>query len=246
MSRESVHSSAQAVSRLHTWPGSPYTHFLSLPLPAFRSSLDALRSSILSEHATAPGLDPSVFVRPASLHFTVLMLSLPTARLVQRAADALASVAAPMSDGLAVRLRGLAVMNDRPEAAHVLYMQPDEPSQQRLAELAGRLITALRQANVLSESEVRRRRLLQRDGSDAEEKADIKWHATVINTKHRRREHSARSDGRQRLPVDVSSVLAQYGDADWGEGVIHACELSRLSSPDPSTDYYPCDGRLML
>jgi len=246
-SRESARHRKQAVDRAtsRSTTDAPYTHFLSLPLPSFHSSVDTLRSSILASHPTAPGLEPSIFVCPTSLHFTVCMLALPTSEHVQRAAEALTSVAVPMSDGLDVRLCGLAVMNDRPEAAHVMYMQPDEPSQQRLSELAARLINAMRRAGVLSDGEMRKQRMLSRDRTSGEERVNVKWHATVINTKHRRRSGGDRHGGFRRQPVDVSSVLAQYGSTDWGEGAIATCELSRLSW-DETTLFYPCDGRLLL
>lgn len=258
--------SKQAIDRLLTQliADCPYTHFLSLPLPTFHSSLDSFRATVLASFPTAAGLHPSIFVRPTSLHFTVAMLTLPTAHHVQRAAAALTSVAVPMSDGgFSVRLCGLAVMNERPEAAHVLYIQPDDVSQQRLSELAGRLVGVMRQAGVLSDSEVRKQRLMQRDRLTGEEAVSVKWHCTVMNTKHRRRgghdtgtnSTAAQTEGggggrrgqgwNKRQAVDVSGVLAQYGDLDWGEGAVNACELSALSW-DNKTNFYPCEAKLPL
>ena len=265
--RESIVYSKLAIDRLISTliADCPYTHFLSLPLPSFHSSLDRFRSAVLAAYPDAPGLDSSIFVRPTSFHFTVAMLTLPTIHHVQRAATALTSLAAPMSDGLSIRLRGLAVMNDKPEAAHVLYIQPDEPSQQRLTDLADLLIDGMRQAGVLSDSDVRKQRLVWRDRATGDEKVNVKWHATIINTKHRGRAlhesdatAAAQTDGggwksggrkghggSKRQAADVSGIIAQYVDVDWGEGTISACELSTLSW-DSKTNYYPCEGRLLL
>ena len=260
LDRESVVYSKQAIDRLLTniIADCPYTHFLSFPLPSFHSSLDTFRSTVLSAFPTAAGLEPSIFVRPTSLHFTILMLALPTSHHVQRAAAALTSLSVPMSDGVIIRLRGLAVMNDKPEAAHVLYIQPDDSSKQQLTALASRLIAGMRQAGVLSDSEVRKQRLLWRDKTSGEDKANVKWHATILNTKHRRRAGGGKTDlesgkgsGRsghawnKRQSVDVSGVLAQHDGMDWGEGAVSVCELSALSW-DNTTNYYPCEAKLLL
>ena len=265
--RDSVVHSKQAIDRLITslLADSPYTHFLSFPLPSFHSSLETFRSTVLATSPTATtGIEPSIFVRPTSLHFTIAMLTLPTSHHVQRAAAALSSLTVSASTPLTIRLRGLAVMNDKPEAAHVLYIQPDEPSQQRLTELAGRLIAGMRQAGVLSESDVRKQRLMLRDRTTGEERANVKWHATIINTKHRARgartetsvATQAESGGEassgkrayvfnKRQSVDAREILAQHGGVDWGEGVISGCELSALSW-DNRTNYYPCEAKLPL
>ena len=55
-----------------------YTHFVSIPLPGAAPVYAALRDSVMLDAATAAaaGLHPSVWVSPASLHLTVVMLKL--------------------------------------------------------------------------------------------------------------------------------------------------------------------------
>ena len=55
-----------------------FTHFVSIPVPGAAPVYAALRDSVMMDPAAAgaAGLDPTVWVSPASLHLTVVMLKL--------------------------------------------------------------------------------------------------------------------------------------------------------------------------
>ena len=228
-----------ALSRL------PYTHFLSLPLPTFVPFFSSLQSSILSS-ITSSGLEPSIFVRPTSLHLTLAMLHLPTPPLIQHAASVLSSLRPALtpllSSPLEVHLRGLASFQQG-GAAHVVYVDLEEgEGLERIREVGRALVEGMVEGGVLSEGECRKQGLVN------EGKLTVKLHVTCINTKHRKSgagDRGERGRGGRRQAVDAREILERFGDVDWGVGLVSTCELSRLGW-DNRTNFYPRDGSVSL
>src|SRR5690606_25438212 len=71
----------QSIERL------PYTHFLSIPLPALRQPIQTFFAELQKEFnpQNTPGFDPSIFNEPSHMHLTVLMLKLYTQEAVDNA-----------------------------------------------------------------------------------------------------------------------------------------------------------------
>ena len=232
----------------------PYTHFISLPLPALEPSFRRFQSSVLSpELASSAGLHPSIFVRPTSLHLTLFMLALPSPALVALAASTLSSLRPALlpllpSSGLTLSFGRLATMNDQPQRAHVVYVAVKEEDggggegTRALKAVTGALLDGFVHAGLLSEAEVRRKALWKmKRGADGQQQREVNvlYHLTVINTKHR----AGRGDRRQ--PVDASGMMQQLGQQDWGETRVERCELSQLHW-NHQTNFYSCDATIQL
>ncbi len=97
-----------------------YTHFLSIPLNSadceeLRKSFAALKAKVLA--LKLPNLRDTDFIRPAALHITIGMLSLPTAEHVERARRLLQWCQRSVYDAVdtrsvVVRLEGLDAMGN--------------------------------------------------------------------------------------------------------------------------------------
>ncbi|DBA67498.1 TPA: hypothetical protein ACH3X2_001778 [Trebouxia sp. C0005] len=129
-----------------------------------------------------------------------------------------------------VHLKGVEYMNDDPRAMHVAYLGVQDPadqagSVQKLQQLCTAVVDAYADAGLL----------LSRDESD------VKLHATVLNTRHRKRAH-AKQSGTQgvdtseahqrnnqydRMPFDGRWLLANYADLDLGVQQIPQIHLSQ-------------------
>ena len=147
---------------------SKWTHFLSLPLcsgPSQRSALYAAHQEFVtrvsalplfrkepptsvepgSASAAAGYMDPTLFVPPQNYHLSVLMLSLPTAKDVERAKRVLGEVPAKvlskhaLPEGTAreelwtVRLRGLRSFNNGRSSTRTVVYCNVEPRTPELA-----------------------------------------------------------------------------------------------------------------
>ncbi len=141
------------------------THFLALPIghhPELRNAMSALTSSWLAHEPPIEGLDRSIIVHPRRLHLTLGVMALTTTTSrpdpnceqsqqgqeqqhdLTSAAALLASLAPRIHALLArsplrVPLGRLATMQQDPERAHVLYVEPDlrSPDGRRLGAVCG-------------------------------------------------------------------------------------------------------------
>lgn len=102
-----------------------YTHFLCLPMtdPKLIDRFAIFKSQLTTAF---PDLDETLFISPRRLHFTVLLLKLPTKQDVEKCKHVLESLSPAVYDAVDTRtmclhLKGLFIMNDDPKAAHVMY-----------------------------------------------------------------------------------------------------------------------------
>jgi len=207
----------------------PYTHFVCLPLapaaPAVQASFERLRDRMLHLPAphSAPGLERSVFEAPQRLHLTVCMLKLhgqERLRAARRAMQYLHGLRGGRP--LEVQLEGLAVMNDDPSAAHVLYCKVPDADGSRQA-LCDQVVQVFRRAGLL----------LRRDAARA-----TKMHVTLVNTRYRRQRGGGGGAGPRRS-VDCRALLQLLGDERLGGARVGALHLSQRGCSGPD-GFYKC------
>ncbi|CEO99968.1 unnamed protein product (mitochondrion) [Plasmodiophora brassicae] len=238
------HRKRKAAGKFSAVP--PFTHFVSVPLcsPATQDVFLSLKNTLLERFAGMEvNLDDSVFVRACRLHFTIVMLrGLDDEARMRAVHDALESVRDEIQRILGngqclVRLERLATMQvEHPEKAHVIYAEPvADDGLDRLKAAAKIIIDALSRRGVLFHRDLRL--LYDRDFNP-----DVKWHCTIINTRHRLGRH------RQRVPVDARSILQDFGMAACE--TVKAVELSALSDlsgdSDTANKYYDCAFKIDL
>lgn len=162
------------------------------------------------------GIEESIFIKPATLHLTVLMLKLWNKERVAAAAEVLQGATSKLlgfleSRPLAVHLRGVECMRGSPAKAHVLYAKVEETDQEnRLAQACKIIINEFLEAGLVLEKDKHQ---------------ELKLHVTLMNTSHRKRKRGKRFG--KRIPFDARQILATYGSEDWGEYKIVAVHLSQ-------------------
>ncbi|XP_060971301.1 uncharacterized protein LOC115707495 isoform X2 [Cannabis sativa] len=198
-----------------------FTHFISLPLgihhPEFVNKLNKFRKSILEwKNLTGMRIDPSLFTKPRSLHFTVLMLELSNDDDVAKAEKVLQDVSSKLMETLknrpvSIRLRGLKCMGDTPlNRARVVYAPPvvDSGSEERLLSACHVIIDAFAEAGLVDK--------------DAKDRLNLKLHVTLMNTTFRRCQSRENPDY-----FDAQSIFEQFGSEEWGEYAIREAHLSQ-------------------
>ncbi|PRW60326.1 activating signal cointegrator 1 complex subunit 1 [Chlorella sorokiniana] len=250
-----------------------YNYFLCLPLatPELSAAFESWRDAVLAEPGAAEaGLEASVFMHPQHLHLTIAMLKLYSEEQRDLAKQTLAGLQPRVQQllggaPLRVRLQVLEYMNDDPSQMHVMYLgvkdAPDSPgSLQRVQQLCAAVVEAFSAAGLL---------LPQDDRA-------VKLHATVLNTRYRRRSSGSGSSGpgqasgqaqqqgqqqpqgrgqwEQRRPFDGRQLLQRHGAVDFGAVQLPAVHISQRGQPagsasgvsDVATGFYRCAASLAL
>lgn len=161
---------------------------------------------------TNHGIEESIFIKPATLHLTVLMLKLWSKERVAAAAEALKEC-----------------MKGSPAKAHVLYARVEEANQEnRLIRACKVIKDAFMEAGLVAEKDMNQ---------------ELKLHATLMNTSHRKRKRGNRFG--KRIPFDARQILFKHGLEDWGEHRIVEAHLSErfVFGED---GYYRCCGSIQF
>eukprot|EP00928_Gymnodinium_smaydae_P041294 TRINITY_DN27962_c0_g1_i1.p1 TRINITY_DN27962_c0_g1~~TRINITY_DN27962_c0_g1_i1.p1 ORF type:complete len:393 (-),score=102.08 TRINITY_DN27962_c0_g1_i1:401-1519(-) len=209
-----------------------YTHFLSVPLAHsadFRQKVDGFREDVVLQRF--PGIDASIFMPSRRMHFTLCMLKLHSHAQVEEMkaaiADLAARIAATADFGrpLVASMRGLHIMTDDPTNVGVVFTTDrDRNLQNRMNNLADLMFDLLKARNLVSDQSLNSQRLLSSDGKSAE----VKLHATLMNTKYSRtgwREDGSRGE---REAFDASPLMERFGHVDFGEVDLREVQLSCL------------------
>ena len=109
-----------------------YTHFLNIPLSGMAAATKAFQEGLYDVCGDAQGMSQELFVDPARVHITLVMLKLLTEEEVKKAGavlkDSSESVISVLGGAkLGVSLDGVEIMNDDPSQVDVLYAKVDEP-----------------------------------------------------------------------------------------------------------------------
>ncbi|GLC38173.1 hypothetical protein PLESTB_001091700 [Pleodorina starrii] len=238
-----------------------YNFFISLPLasPAAVRQFEAFRRAVLTDPRVAPpgsgsGLEESIFMRPQHLHLTLVMLKLYSDQKRHEAQQLLARLRGPVAAllgeaPLKVHLQGLEYMNDDPAAMHVLYLKvQDMGPGNRLEALCDLVVDDFAKAGLLLPQDERK----------------VKLHATVINTRYRKRSPQGAGGGgggaaagpagggggpmgrrEERQPFDGRALLQEHGRLDLGIHTLEALHLSKRGVYGED-GYYRCVRKLEL
>ncbi|EFJ31107.1 hypothetical protein SELMODRAFT_88393, partial [Selaginella moellendorffii] len=218
-----------------------YSHFLSLPLsvhPSLVQKLEAFQESVLVSLGIPlltvagfvdSGVEKSIFIKPTRFHLTVLMLKLWNEERVEKARGVLEKclpdVAAALDERpVSVSLKGLEIMRGSPKNTRVLFAKvADADGGSRLSKVCQVMIDAFVEAGLVL-------------GKDGEQ--ELKLHATVMNTSHRRSKSRYRNKG-----FDATDILAKFGEETWGDYQIMEAHLSERFKYDEN-GYYHCCGSI--
>jgi hypothetical protein len=195
------------------------------------------------------GVDESILQSPAKFHFTVLMLSLPTAEHVERARQlqpALEEAARRHLSGVALHLAGLKVMSHMPRETHVLYVDLDDGTVTGDSGAA-----AGRRAFSAFVDEVHRMFGAAGLVSDKGIADGQKIHATLMNTKWRMTRRVAKEDvssdrtidGTDEVrPFDATNILEVLGNVTLGVvAPVSEVHVSRREAARIVDDAWPWD-----
>lgn len=178
------------------------------------------------------GIEESILIRPTTLHLTVLMLKLWSKERVAAAVEVLQGLNSKLLEALdyrsvTVRLKGVECMKGSPAKAHILYARVEDVDQEN------RLLCACK---VIKEAFIEAGLVSERD-----KKQELKLHATLINSSHRKRKRGKRFG--RRIPFDARAILSKHGSEEWGEYTITEAHLSErfVFGED---GYYHCCGSL--
>ena len=228
-----------------------FTHFVSVPLgrvAAFKDSFSSVLGAIEAESAThaetaavvaastAEGASSSstssskvgvvgsdLFQSPSWVHFTVVMLRLPTQEALTKAREVLRAEVPRLSRAIykdgpkEVALKGVASLGAPPSRAVVLYGKPDtkHPSTAQLQKICDGLRAAFLEAGLTTSKEAAQPLVL---------------HATLLNATFR----MAKSKGglKRRQPFDGSWVVSKYATHNFGTQPLPPFEISRRMQTD--------------
>jgi len=125
---------------------------------------------------------------------------------------------------LIARLKGLHIMTDDPGSVGVVFTTDRAHAlQNRLNNLADMIFDVLKARNLISSQNLMAQRLLSSDGNHAE----VKLHATLMNTKYSKnwRENGSRGE---RETFDASVLMERFGHVDFGEVQLREIQFSCL------------------
>lgn len=209
-------------------PKLEYTHFLSIPLSydtKFRQQVDRFREDVVLQRF--PGIDASIFMPARRMHFTVCMLKLHSHAQISEMKEVLIGLSKRIAEtrdfarGLAAHLAGLHIMNDDPTSTGLIFTTDRSHAlQHSMNNIADMIFETLQARNLASFQNLMSQRLLSSDGKHAE----VKLHATLMNTKYSKTERS-RGD---RETFDASALMERFSQVDFGTVQLRELQLSCL------------------
>lgn len=209
-----------------------YTHFLSVPLAhdsKFRTQVDQFREDVVLQRFD--GVDASIFMPSKRMHFTLCMLKLHSHAQVEEMKTALQEIGAKLQSTaeytapLSAHMRGLHIMTDDPTNVGVVFTTDRSHAlQNRMNGFADMMFDILQNRSLASSQNLMAQRLLSSDGKHAE----VKLHATLMNTKYSR--SGRRDDGArgERESFDASGMMERFGQVDFGDVQLKEIQLSCL------------------
>lgn len=209
-----------------------YTHFLSVPLAydsKFRQEADKFREDVVMQRF--PGIDASIFMPSRRMHFTLCMLKLHSHAQVEEMKSVLQEVATRITAlreydmPVWANLRGLHIMTDDPSNVGVVFTTDRSHSlQNRMDSLSNMMFDILKAHNLVSHQNLVTQRVLSSDGSMAE----VKLHATLMNTKYSKSNWHADGTRGERETFDASVLMERFGQVDFGTVALREIQLSCL------------------
>eukprot|EP01066_Platyproteum_vivax_P013848 Platyproteum_vivax@DN6245_c0_g1_i3.p1 len=217
------------------------THFLSVPLT--QEPIQKRHQKFMAEVLSQPDLVRSLdgeevplqewLMKPAMLHFTLFMLSLPTKLKVELAKAAFLSVENEVTEicrrsPLKLELEGLYCMGS-PGNTSVVYTAPKETCEfeDTIHEITGILMKAYHENGVDTRAQIMKDSKHHSSGDDF----TMNLHATLMNTKY------GPQKGRK---MDASKLVQKLGDFDFGSTLVSGLDLSYRFGKGPQGYYQQC------
>ncbi|CAE7226198.1 Ascc1 [Symbiodinium microadriaticum] len=207
-----------------------YTHFISVPLAyddKFRQLVDGFREDVVLQRFQ--GIDASIFMPSQRMHFTLCMLKLHSHAQVDEMKEALKDLSARLSATsdyarpLMAHMKGLHIFTDDPTSVGVVFTTDrSRELQNRMNSMADSMFELFQARNLVSSQNLMSQRLLSSDGQHAE----VKLHATLMNTKYARSRFDDRSAPRENF--DASVLMERFGQVDFGAVQLKEVQLSCL------------------
>ncbi|KAI8529579.1 hypothetical protein RHMOL_Rhmol12G0235600 [Rhododendron molle] len=205
------------------------TNIRRVSYPTRASKPSGMKQAVYHSSASKPSdlrIEKSIFIKPKTIHLTVLMLKLWNKDRVDAAAEVLQTVSSEVLEALrqepvSVRLKGLECMRGTLEKAHVVYIPVEEiGGKGRLSRACQIIFDAFVKAGLVPDK-------------DSEQK--LKLHATVMNARHRKWvRRTKKLDS-----FDARAIFKQFGSEEWGDYLIREAHLSQRFVYDEN-GYYRC------
>lgn len=206
----------------------------------FRQDAEQFKENVVLQRY--PGIDASIFMPSRRMHFTFCMLRLHSHAQVDEMKEALQDIAARYSATADFRkpafatMKGLHYMNDDPSSVGVIYTTDrSRELQNRMNSLSDMIFDVLQARNLVSAQSLMSQRLLSSDGQSAE----VKLHATLMNTKYSKAQwrDEAPAQRGDRDTFDASALMEKFGEVDFGAVNLREIQLSCLDEMD-NDGYY--------
>lgn len=207
-----------------------WTHFLSIPLATntkFRQRVEQFKEDIALRRLD---IDAAWFMPSRRMHFTICMLKLHSHAQVEQMKQCLAEWSVMISEKAVFRqaipaaMRGLHILTDDTSDVNVVYTTDKSSAlQNRMNNMADSLFAMLKKQGLTTEASLMKQRAVASDGVQAE----VKLHATLINTKYGRNRRDAGFSS-ERASFDASQLLQMFGQEDFGTVPLQEMQLSCL------------------
>mmetsp|Transcript_33027 Transcript_33027/g.61914 ORF Transcript_33027/g.61914 Transcript_33027/m.61914 type:complete len:365 (-) Transcript_33027:92-1186(-) len=217
-----------------------YTHFISVPLAyddKFRQLVDGFREDVVLQRFA--GIDASIFMPSQRMHFTLCMLKLHSHAQVEEMKEALKDLSARLaatSDyarSVFAHMKGLHIFTDDPTSVGVVFTTDRSSAlQNRMNSVADLMFELFQARNLVSAQNLMSQRLLSSDGQHAE----VKLHATLMNTKYAKSRFEERPE---RENFDASVLMERFGQVDFGAVELKELHLSSLDEMGDN-GFYRC------
>merc|ERR1719183_1983840 len=126
---------------------------------------------------------------------------------------------------MTANMKGLHILTDDPSNVGVVYTTDRSHAlQNRVDSLANMIFDILRARNLVSQPSLMAQRVLSSDGQNAE----VKLHATLMNTKYSKTNFREDGSRGQRETFDASVLMESFGQVDFGTVQMKEVQLSCL------------------
>ncbi|CAL1260905.1 unnamed protein product [Larinioides sclopetarius] len=213
-----VNSVARAYHRIENiiedvrWRVMEYTHFISIPMndENIAAKYVNFKNDVLRTCRGSRGISENIFLNPAELHLTIVMLTLLTKREKEEAAAMLKQTKTHIlqlldEKPLTIEIKGVEYMNDEPEEVRILYGKVQENKNNCLQIIANKL------ADMFSKSPLGRK-----EPSDDPE--NVKLHVTLMRGRPGAKGY--------REPFDATQILEKYADYSFGQTTVSQIHIS--------------------
>ncbi|KAF8765064.1 Activating signal cointegrator 1 complex like protein [Argiope bruennichi] len=229
---KSVSSVVRAYHRIENivedvrWRVMEYTHFISIPMndENIIEKYLKFKDDVLRTCRGSTGISEQIFISPAELHLTIVMLTLLTKREKEEAAAILQKTRNEILQlldrkPLQIEIKGVEYMNDEPEEVRILYGKVQEKENNNCLQ-----IIANKLADTFSMSPLGRK-----EASD--DPNNVKLHVTLMRGKPGVKGY--------REPFDASQILEKYANYSFGQTTVSQIHVSIRFTSGKDSYYKP-------